>query len=199
MDDKFEILDGNWMLQVFPSTEAGKISNFLVYQKDGKFFEITMVEVKVGEKSFFKPMIIEKGDISKGKIGDVVIILRQNPKSKRWMVQTEFEEMFVSKTESKKIPRAKRSSIDNPEQAVDRKVSFVGFGNSNPARIGAPAPIALHFVILGWSPQLSEQMTDIYYFIQSSEDLMGQATLLKALQNMPKKIAREIFEQIVTA
>ena len=192
-------LPGGWQIVIIEKPGCpGEALNFVLDREDKKYFEATGVEGKTPDgKTFFKPMFFEKGDPTKGKIGDVVITFRENPATHEWMVDIEDEEMFETKTTSKMVKRAHRSSVHNPDQAIERRVDKVGEVNSNPGRIGAPFPIFLHCVIAGWSPQLYQKgaLMSVSDYVDTL-DSMGQSTMLKTLKLLPEEIAYQIVKQI---
>jgi len=190
---KILVLPGNDWHIMTTSADGSSLDNAILERPDGRFFHITMVEAEVGGRKFWKPIIIEHGDGN--TIGDIVIILRKNPYTHRWMVQVESEDLYVTETFTQKVWRTFRSSLDNLKQSIGRRVvAQTGHVYSNPARIGGK-PIATHYVILGWGGQVADSMMDIFEYIRST-DAMGLATLIKALQHMPDKPAKEILGQI---
>lgn len=196
MGDKKEQVLGfigvDWQINAIPGAE-GLLTNFILGKADGKFFHMTLVEAEVHGNKFLKPMLFEHGDGN--TIGDIVIILRKNPYTHRWMIQTESEDVYVTETFIQKVWRTFRSSLDNLKQSIGRKVVVqTGHVYSNPARIGGK-PIATHYVILGWGGQVADSMMDVFEYVKST-DAMGLATLIKALQHMPDKSAKEILGQI---
>jgi hypothetical protein len=170
--------------------------NFVLARANGLHFHSTLVEGHAKSKEqqdieFWGPVSIEHGNGQ--KVGDVVLVFRRGPLG-RWMVQVEEEDAYETETLIKKVIRAARSSLDNVIQAVKKTVVQVGMGYANPRRLGGNM-IAQHYVESGWSPQLADKMMDVFDYIQTPDSL-GQAVFLKALQHMPDKMAREIFNQI---
>jgi hypothetical protein len=177
---------------------ADDASNFVLSRQGGQNFHITLVEGQAKKpdgsvSTFRQPMIIEH-DQGTEKVGDVVIVFREHPKTGRWMIQTDKEDVYENETTTKKIWRANRSSVDNVIQAVRKTVAHTGWIYANARRIGGK-PIKTHYVIANWAPQLSEEMMDVYDYVQSL-DSMGLASFLKALQIMPDRPARAIFNDM---
>lgn len=189
----------DWRISlVNPREEAGELvaDNFILARANGQHFHMTLVEGhakgKQGEDiEFWAPLSIEHGNGR--KIGDIVLVFRKSPKH-RWMVQIETEDAYETETAIVKVFRAARSSLDNVIQAVKKTVIQVGMGYANPRRLGGQM-IAQHYVEAGWIPQAPERMMDVFDYVQCSDSL-GQAVFLKALQHMPERMAREIFNQI---
>lgn len=141
-------------------------------------------------------MIIEHGNGD--KIGDVVIEVRLNTNTGRYMVHTQMEQAFTDDTHFEMRPRAKRSSVQNPRQAINRHapVDMPGGINSNPGRI-AGLRIAQHAIDLRWADNLPEgEFMDISEYVDTY-DSMGQSTLLKALKHCPRALSRDLYKQIV--
>jgi len=199
MDSTLKISGCDW--QVTSQNVEGEIAeNFIAQRAKGQNFHATMVNDSIttpdGKVINFRQLMIIEHDQEHDKVGDVVIQFRQNPHTGRYMVQVEQENVFETETNVKKIWRAVRSSIDNIAQAVKKTVIHSGWLYANPRRIGGKS-IKTHYVIAGWAPQLAEQMMDVYDYIQSLDSL-GLATFLKALQHMPDRPARAIFNQMRT-
>jgi len=187
----------DWLLKLINPVmdENGQIievENFVLKRQNGKTSHVTMIDSEAGDTKYRQPIIFEHGNLD--KVGDIVIILRKNPKTHRWMVQAEKEDAYITEEKIEQITRATRSSLDNIQQAVDRKVVKVGDGFTNPRRIGGRR-IFQHYVTLGWGPQKVEEMVDIFDYVQCPDSL-GQAVLLKALQHMPHEVAYEILDQM---
>lgn len=199
MDSTFTISSCDWQI-VLKDLEGETAANFLVQRVKGQNFHIAMVDdtyVKPdGSVGQFRQALILEHDQGLEKVGDVVVQFRQDSHTKRFKVQVEQENVFETETTIKKIWRAVRSSVDNIAQAVKKTVVHSGWVYANPRRIGGK-PIKTHYVIAGWSPQLAEQMMDVYDYVQSL-DSFGLATFLKALQHMPDRPARTIFNQMRT-
>ena len=170
--------------------------NFVLARANGAHFHSSLVEGHAKGKEgqdieFWGPISIEHGNGQ--KVGDVVLVFRKSPTG-RWILQVEQEDAYESETKIVKVFRTVRSSLDNVIQAVKKSVVQVGMGYANPRRLGGNM-IAQHYVESGWSPQLAERMMDVFDYIQTPDSL-GQAVFLKALQHMPDRMAREIFNQI---
>lgn len=198
MDKKLvKISRSDWQLTL---PEGDEVENFHAGRANGKNFHATMVDDSVtqpdGIVAKFRQLFLFEHDTAHDKVGDVVIQLRQNPATRRYMVQVEQENVFETETIVKKIWRAIRSSVDNIAQAVKKTVAHTGWIYSNPRRIGGK-PIKTHYVIAGWAPQLADQMMDVYDYVQSF-DAQGLAAFIKALQVMPETPARAIFNQMRT-
>lgn len=189
----------DWQIElVNPRKEGDDVvaDNFILKRANGAHFHQTLVEgTALGKDmkpfSFYQPIIFEHG--TGQKVGDVVLVFRKAPTG-RWMLQVEQEDVYESESKIVKIYRSARSSLDNVIQAVKKSVSPVGMGYANPRRIGGMM-YAQHYVESGWSPQLADRMMDVFDYIQTP-DSIGQAVFLKALQHMPDRMAREIFNQI---
>lgn len=199
MDSTFQIKGCDWQV-VLQDIEGDIASNLVAQRANGKNFHATIVDDNVtnseGKVIDFRQLLIIEHDQGHDKVGDVVIQFRMHPHTGRYMVQVDQENVFETETVIKKIWRAVRSSVDNIAQAVKKPVAHSGWIYANPRRIGGK-PIKTHYVIAGWSPQLVDQMMDVYDYIQSLDSL-GLATFLKALQHMPDRPARAIFNQMRT-
>lgn len=187
VDRTFNISGSDWQVK---HEDVDEIKNFVVQRAGGQHFHVTMVDDPAG----FRQALILEHDQGHDKVGDVVIQLRRHPETGRYMVQVDQETVFESETRTRRIYRAIRSSVDNIAQAVKKTVVHSGWVYSNPRRIGGK-PIKTHYVLANWSPQLADQMMDVYEFVQQMDSL-GLATFLKALQHMPESPARAIFRQI---
>jgi len=199
MDSSFTISGCDWQVTL-KDLEGETAGNMTAQRAKGQNFHATVVNDNItlpdGKVVNFRQLLIIEHDQGLDKVGDVVIQFRQNPHTERYMVQVEQENVFETETIVKKIWRAVRSSVDNIAQAVKKTVAHSGWVYANPRRIGGK-PIKTHYVIAGWSPQLAEQMMDVYDYVQSL-DALGLATFLKALQHMPERPARAIFNQMRT-
>lgn len=193
----FKIKGSDWILQ---HTAEENIPNFIIKRENDKNFHATMVNDNIvlpdGKVVNFRQLLIIEHDQGYDKVGDVVIQFRQNPHTNRFTVQVEQENVFETDNNIKKIWRAVRSSVDNIAQAVKKTVIHSGWMYANPRRIGGK-PIKTHYIIAGWSPQLSDSTMDVYDYVQTL-DALGLATFLKALQHMPDRPARAIFNQMRT-
>lgn len=186
----------DWVIVLEDLQDEETVGNIVVKREDGRYFHATMIEDDVelpdGKNLHFAQlMIFEYGT------GNVVLVLRKHPHTGRYMVQVEDENVFETEHTIKKIWRVKRSSPDNIAQAVKKTVNQSGWIYTNPRRIGS-SPLKTHYVLAGWSPQLANEMVDIYDFVQSN-DSIGLATLMKALPHMPERDAFEIFNQMRSA
>jgi len=187
-------LVGGWGIKILGLKKDEMTAENLVFfrPEDNKFFHLTLVKNDLpGGKFYMSPMLFEHGDGN--KVGDIVVTLRKSPTG-RWMVQVEKETVFVTETETIEVFRSKRSSLDNEEPSIKRSVVKVGEGYSNPRRIGGK-PIFCHYLLAGWSPQLAENMMDVFDFLLCT-DMIGQSCFLRSLQHMPDEVAREIFSQM---
>lgn len=166
--------------------------NFELARENGKHFHTTLVEGHApGTGSeFWQPMSFEH-DVDREKVGDVVIIFRKHPVTKRWMVESETDSAYVTATEILSTWRVPRSSNDNVAQAVKKTVNHSGWMYTNTRRQGGKQ-VKTHFVIANWAPQLTDQMMDVYDFAESL-DGPGLASWAKAVHVMPDKPAHEIF------
>lgn len=192
VDKQYGIAGSDWIL-VLEGEEGDSISNFTARREGGQTYRATMIIDTNDQGRAFRQLFFfehDRGD----KVGDVVLVFRQHPKTKRYMVQVEQEKVFVTEQEVIKIWRATRASVDNSAQAVKRTVAHSGWIYSNPRRIGGK-PIKTHYLLAGWSPQLAGEMMDVYDYVQTL-DGMGLATFLKALQHMPDQPARAFFDQM---
>lgn len=199
MDRTFTISGCDWQVTLH-DLEGETAANVTVQRAKGQNFHATMVNDNItlpdGKVANFRQLMLIEHDQGHDKVGDVVIQFRQDPSSGRYKVQFEQENVFETENTINKIWRAVRSSVDNIAQAVKKTVAHSGWVYANPRRIGGK-PIKTHYVIAGWSPQLAEQMMDVYDYVQSLDSL-GLATFLKALQHMPDRPARAIFNQMRT-
>lgn len=193
----FKVKRSDWILQHPVDDE---IENFVAQRAGGQHFHATMVDdtfVKQdGSEGTFRQLLIFEHDQGHDKVGDVLLQFRKHPTTGRYMVQVEQENVFVTETDVKKIWRTKRSSVDNLDQALKKTVAHNGWIYSNARRQGGK-PIKTHHLIAGWSPQLEDQMMDVYDYVESL-DSMGLATFTKALQKLPERPARAIFKQMRT-
>lgn len=165
---------------------------------DGKFYRATLIEkTKLSDDSKFRSLVLIENSGGRDKIGDVVIEIRLDPTDGRYKVHIQYEQVFSDETHFELLPRAVRSSIDNDEQALRRRViDFADKGiRSNPARI-AGQKIAQHFSNPGWGPNLQpEEYMDVFDYVHTT-DAMGQSTLLKGIQAYDSEVSMEIFNQI---
>lgn len=195
MSSSFAVKECDWLVE---HEMKPTILNVVIRRAGNQHFHATMVTDNFtkpdGVVATFRQLLIFEHDQGHDKVGDVVIQFRQNPATGRFMVQVEEENVFETETTIKKIWRATRSSVDNIAQAVKKTVAHTGWIYSNPRRIGGK-PIKTHYVIANWSPQLAEKMKDVYDYVQTF-DSMGLATFVKALQSMPDRPARAIFNQM---
>lgn len=199
MDSTFRINGCDWEVTL-EALDGDSITNLVAQRAKGQNFHATMVDDSVvlpdGKVANFRQLLIIEHDQGQDKVGDVVLQFRQEPHTNRYKVQVEQENVFETETTVKTTWRAIRSSVDNIAQAVKKTVAHSGWIYANPRRIGGK-PIKTHYVIAGWSPQVADSMMDVYDFVQSL-DALGLATFLKALQNMPERPARAIFNQMRT-
>jgi len=189
----------DWKLTI-SEVQDGVAENLVAQRAGGQNFHATMVKDNITSKDGnvieFRQLLLIEHDQGNDKVGDVVIQFRLNPNTNRYCVQVEEENVFETETTIKKIWRALRSSVDNVAQAVKKTVAHSGWIYANARRIGGK-PIKTHYVIAGWSPQLTDQMMDVFDYVQSL-DSPGLAAFLKALQVMPDHPARKIFNQMRT-
>lgn len=172
--------------------------NFVTAMADGTFYRSTLIEkTRLSDQSKFRSMMTIENSGGRDKIGDVMIEIRLDPGDGRYKVHFQMEQVFSDEIHFELLPRAVRSSVDNPEQALHRRViDFTDNGiRSNPARI-AGLKIAQHFSNPGWGPNLpTEEFMDVYDYVHST-DAMGHSTLLKGLQAYDAEVANEVFAQI---
>lgn len=198
MDQTLKIRGCDWQVTLC-GLEGEIAENLIIQRAGGQNFHATMVDGTVvvkGELRTFRQLLIIEHDQGHDKVGDVVIQFRLNPATKRYNVQVEQEDVYESETIVKQIWRALRSSVDNIAQAVKKTVAYSGLIYTNARRIGGK-PVKTHYVIAGWSPQLADQLMDVYDYVQTL-DAPGHSAFLKALQNMPERPARAIFNQMRT-
>ena len=200
MDRTLTINGSDWILKLV-GVEGDTVENFVLQRVEGQNFHATMVTNEVVQKdgstrSFRQPLSIEH-DQGKDKVGDVVLVFRQNPHTKRYMVQGESENVFEDENTRHQQLRATRASVDNIAQAVNKTVVHLHWGYSNPPRTGGK-PIKTHYVLAGWSPQVAERMIDVYDYVQTL-DMIGKSVFLDAMQHMPDRPARLIFNQMRSA
>lgn len=172
--------------------------NHITAMADGKFYRSTLVtKTKLTDGSTFRSLMLIENSGGRDKIGDVVVEVRLDPSDGRYKVYVQLEQVFSDEGHFIWLPRAARSSVDNPDQALHRRViDLTGDGiRSNPARI-AGVKIAQHFSNPGWGANLpAEEFMDVYDYVHTT-DAMGQSTLLKGLQAYDAEIANEVFAQI---
>lgn len=170
--------------------------NFVANDPEVNRYHVTLITKKRPNGTTYRDvMIVEHGNGD--KIGDVVIEVRLNTNTGRYMVHVQMEQAFIDETHFEMRPRAKRSSIQNPLQAVNRHapLDMQGGINSNPGRI-AGLRIAQHAIDLRWADNLPiEEFMDISEYVDS-HDSMGGDTLLKALKHLPKALADDLYRQI---
>lgn len=185
----------------FIRDSEGNLINFVLHRPDNKFFHQTMVKGTVPLKDgstfeFWQPMCFEHSGEKPDRVGDIVIVLRKHPTTGRFMVKCEDDVVYVTEEETKIIKRGTRSSVDNIEQAVQRRVTLTGDLYLNSRRIGG-LPVKSHVVYATWSPHEAEAMIDIYEFVQSP-DGPGLSALMKSFQSLDSELARDILEQVIT-
>ena len=172
--------------------------NIVTAMADGKFYRSTLIEkTKLSDNSKFRSLVLVENSGGRDKIGDVVIEVRLDPTDGRYKVHVQFEQVFSDETHFELLPRATRSSIDNEEQALRRRViDFADQGiRSNPARI-AGLKIAQHFSNPGWGPNLPDgEYMDVFDYVHTT-DAMGHSTLLKGIQAYDSEVVDEIVDQI---
>lgn len=171
--------------------------NHTTAMADGKFYRSTLIEKTKADGSTFRSLMLIENSGGREKIGDVMVEIRLDPSDGRYKIHTQLEQVFSDETHFELLPRAVRSSIDNEEQALHRRViDFADNGiRSNPARI-AGLKIAQHFSNPGWGPNLSaEEYMDVFDYVHST-DTMGQSTLLKGIQAYDAEVVDEIVDQI---
>lgn len=193
MDSTLTFPGCDWQIKV-----AEDASNIVLARQGGQNFHLTLVEGQALKPdgtpvTFRQPMIFEH-DQGKDKVGDVVVVFREHPQTKRWLVQVDQEDVYEDENTTKKLWRVNRSSVDNIIQAVKKTVAHSGWVYANARRIGGK-PIKTHYVVANWAPQLADQMMDVYDYVQSLDSL-GLASFLKALQMMPDRPARAIFNNM---
>ena len=196
MDKTLTINGSDWRVTL-QGIEGDTVENIVVDRASEKNFHATMVEDEVvvdGKTVKFRQLMLIEHSHGKEKVGDVVVQFRMNPKTKRYNVQVEKENIFGEDQTTEKIWRADRSSVDNVMQAVKKTVAHSGWIYSNARRIGGK-PIKTHYVLAGWSPQLANLGMDVFDYVQSL-DSPGLAAFLKALQHMPERPAHNIFKQM---
>ena len=172
--------------------------NHVTAMADGKFYRSTLIEkTKLSDGSNFRSLMLIENSAGRDKIGDVVIEVRLDPTDGRYKVHIQYEQVFSDEAHFELLPRAVRSSVDNEEQALRRRViDFADNGiRSNPARI-AGQKIAQHFSNPGWGPNLpSEEYMDVFDYVHTT-DAMGHSTLLKGIQAYDAEVSNEIVSQI---
>lgn len=172
--------------------------NQVTAMADGKFYRATLIEkIKLADKTTFRSLMLIENSGGRDKIGDVMVEVRLDPGDGRYKVHYQLEQVFSDEMHYELLPRAVRSSVDNEQQALNRRV--IDFadngGRSNPARI-AGLKIAQHFSNPGWGPNLNpDEFMDVSDYVHTT-DMMGGDTLLKGLQVYDADVAYEIFAQI---
>lgn len=198
MDQTLKIRGCDWEITL-NGVDGDTVENIMVRRNNDKNFHATMVDDNItidGVLKYFRQLLLVEHDQGKDKVGDVVIQFRQHPHTKRYMVYVEEENVFETETIVKKTWRAIRSSVDNIAQAVKKTVIPSGWIYANARRIGGKQ-IKTHYVIAGWSPQLADQMMDVYDYVDGL-DSPGLSSFIKALRHMPERPARTIFNQMRT-
>lgn len=172
--------------------------NIVTAMADGKFFRSTLIEkTKLSDNTKFRSLMLIENSGGRDKIGDVMVEIRLDPSDGRYKVHVQMEQVFSDENTYVLLPRAVRSSVDNDQQALNRRViDFADDGiRSNPARI-AGLKIAQHFSNPAWGPNLDpNNFMDVYDYVHST-DAMGHSTLLKGLQAYDYEVASETFAQI---
>lgn len=189
-----------WEIEIAEDGD-GNASNFNLFRPDGKFFHQTMVKSSVRLKDgtvteFWQPMCMEHPGEKLDRVGDIVIVLRLHPITGRFMVKCEEEVVFVTEDETSTCIRATRSSVDNVEQSIRKRVTPTGNLYLNSRRAGGQ-PVKSHVGISNWTPQEANSMVDIYEYVQSP-DGPGLAALMKSFQVLPIELAREVLGQVIT-
>jgi hypothetical protein len=169
--------------------------NQVTGRKEGDLYHSTIVWKTKPNGDRFRSLMIQEHHGGRDKIGDSFVEVRLHPNG-RYMVHVQLEQVFVNEDTWEWRPRAVRSSVDNPDQALTRRV--VDFPNgiwSNPARIMG-LRIAQHFANPGWGSTLeAKDYMDIADYGDST-DAMGHSTLLKALQKYDAEVADEMYKQL---
>jgi hypothetical protein len=187
----------DWFVTVsgVPQELAGRevdAENYLLARESGKHFHSTLVKGTdpASAAEFWQPMTIEH-DADREKVGDIVIIFRKHPTTKRWMVLVEPDIAYVTEIQTVTTWRVPRSSVDNVTQSVKKPVSHSGWEYTNTRRLGGKQ-VKTHYVIAEWSAQQANKMMDVYDFAETL-DGPGLASWAKAIHNMPNRPAIEIF------
>lgn len=172
--------------------------NFVTSMPEKKFYYQTLIEkIKLADNTTFRSAMTFENSGGRDKIGDVMVEVRLDPNDGRYKVHVQLEQVFTDETHFELRPRAVRSSVDNDQQALNRRVvDFADDGIwSNPARIGG-FKIAQHFSNPGWGANLDiKDFMDVNDYVHAT-DAMGGDTLLKGLQVYDADVAYEIFAQI---
>ncbi|KKR54833.1 MAG: hypothetical protein UT93_C0031G0005 [Candidatus Woesebacteria bacterium GW2011_GWF1_40_24] len=171
--------------------------NHVTVMAEGKFYRSTLIEkTKLSDGSKFRSLMLIENSAGRDKIGDVFVEVRLDPQDGRYKVRIQMEQVFSDENEYELKPRAVRSSVDNSEQALSRRVvDFPGGIRSNPARISG-LRIAQHFAHPGWGVNLDQgEFMDIFDYSDST-DAMGHSTLLKALKYYDAEVADEMYKQM---
>lgn len=169
--------------------------NHLTGREEGDLYHSTLVMKTKSNGETFLSLMLQEHHGGRDKIGDSFVEVRLHP-SGRYMIHIQLEQVFTNETTWEWKPRAVRSSVDNPEQALSRRVvDFLGGIWSNPARIMG-LRIAQHFAKLGWGANLDvKEFMDIADYVDST-DAMGHSTLLKAMQKYDAEVANEMHFQM---
>ena len=187
--------DSNWRIQ-HPDTDVISPNSFHAGMENGGPYHAAFVKETSPDGSQYDSLKFIEHDGGKDRVGDVVITFRVDPQTGRYTVQAEQEDVFLDETTKIQIWRAVRSSLANIAQAVKRTVVNSGQVYANPRRIGGKS-IFTHYVLAG---PLSQEVPgkiqmDVYEYVQGL-DALGLAAFVKALQHMPEKPARAIFNQM---
>lgn len=198
MDRSLKVRGSDWVVDL-QGVDGDTIENLIIHRLGNQNFHGTMAEDSVminGEEKRFRCFMLFEHDQGKDKVGDVVIQLRRDPVTGRYKVQVEKENALVDETTTNKIWRAMRSSVDNIVQAVKKTVIHTGWIYTNARRQGGKM-VKTHYVDANWAPQLADQMMDVFDYVQT-HDSPGHSAFLKALQVMPDRLAKIIFNQMRT-
>lgn len=180
--------------------EDGRLvaENQITAMPEGKFYRSTLIEkIKLSDNTTFRSLMLFENSGGRDKIGDVMVEVRLDLGDGRYKVHVQLEQVFSDETHYELLPRAVRSSVDNDQQALNRRViDFADNGiRSNPARIGG-LKISQHFSNPGWGPNLdSRDFMDVFDYVHST-DAMGHSTLLKGIQAYDADVVHEIVAQI---
>lgn len=171
--------------------------NFVTKHTDPELYHATLIDqIRPRDGHQYRGLMFAENDHGRDKIGDVVVEIRLDPSDGRYKVHFELEQVFSDEETFENLPRATRSSLDNPHQALRRRsIDLSGGIWSNPRRIVGKR-IAQHSINPNWADNVpEEEFMDVYDYVDTT-DAMGHSTLLRSLKRYPAVVADEIYRQM---